>query len=155
MGSGMEVIWIQNFHFLFLSLLHYFSFSLFLSSLLLLYLSIPVLFWPVWVNWGGGGMDWTQNGHGGPHLLHILAGYGVFAAAMILAIAEFSVTEGTGWEVVISLAGGFWILKGLIFSLLAFLPELTWGYLLCYRTLAIIWRQINSLRQRKWRAMEL
>ena len=60
--------------------------------------------------------DWTHNGHGGIHLLHSLPGDGVLVATMILAVAElltvaellivteFSVIEGVGWEIVISLA---------------------------------------------------
>ena len=37
--------------------------------------------------------------------MHVLRGDGIFVAAMILAVAEFSVTDGTGLEVVISLDG--------------------------------------------------
>ena len=100
------VTWIQNFLFFFLSPFHFFLFSLLLPSLLLLYLPIPDLFSPIWVHWRGmwGRLDTEQNG--GPHLLHLLAGDGVFMATMILAMAEFNVTEGLGWEFVTSLAGG-------------------------------------------------
>ena len=58
-------------------------------------------------------MDRTQNGHGGPHLLHLLPEVGVFVAAVILAVvvlmavAECSVAEGVGQGIVIYLGGGF------------------------------------------------
>ena len=48
-----------------------------------------------------------QNSCGGPYLLHILAGDGIFVAIMILAMAEFSVTDGAECDIVVSLTGGF------------------------------------------------
>ena len=44
----------------------------------------------------GFGADWTENWHGGNHLLHVLAGDDVFVAIMILVMVGFSVADGIG-----------------------------------------------------------
>ena len=104
LGFWWVVACIQNFLFLFLSLPHFFSFL----CLSLFFCILPSKSSSDQSDSFGEGCraDWTQNGHGGLHLLHLFARDGVLTTTKILAVVEFCVTESAGWEVVISLAEG-------------------------------------------------
>ena len=73
------------------------------------YISVPILFWPIWIYWWGVQGAQAQNGQDGHHLLHVLSKYSVVVAVMILAMVEvvFSAAGGIGWEDVGFLAAGF------------------------------------------------
>ena len=93
--------------FYFLSSLHLLFFPLFPLPLFPIYVSVPIFLWPVWITGEGCGADWAQNRHGSPHLLHVLAGEGVSADTVILAMVGVLVVGVLQWEDVISLIGGY------------------------------------------------
>ena len=102
-GFWWVVAWIQYFLFLFLSLPHFFPFSLFLP-LLLVYLTIP----SDQSDSSGGGGGWIVHRTGTvvPISCKFFWGSGVFKGAMTLAMVEFCVTESAHLDVAISLVGG-------------------------------------------------